>query len=105
MGFFDNLRRSMGGSAPEKTMEDAVEEPKKEEDAEDEAEVETNESELNESIGEDGVIIESVKVVERDVVPEQIQEEAEYRQIKAYSEKKPVQHVIGQTKIMAIINQ
>jgi len=50
------------------------------------------------------VDIESVEVHVRDVAPE-IPDQSEIRPIKSYSEKAPVKHVVGQTKILAIINQ
>ena len=56
--------------------------------------------------------IENARVVERDVsretndVPiEDRSDEVAVAQIKSYAEKKPVHHVVGTTKVMAIINQ
>lgn len=48
--------------------------------------------------------IEDVEVVEREV-PQVIEEEVPLKPIKTFKEKSPVKHVIGQTKIIAIINQ
>lgn len=48
--------------------------------------------------------IEDVEVVERDVSRETIEEVAP-KHLKSYKEKDPVKHVIGQTKVLAIINQ
>lgn len=48
--------------------------------------------------------IESVEVHIREAAPE-ISDQSEIRPIKSYSEKAPVKHVVGQTKILAIINQ
>lgn len=48
--------------------------------------------------------IESVEVRVRDAAPE-ITDQSETRAIKSYADKAPVRHVIGQTKILAIINQ
>ena len=48
--------------------------------------------------------IDSIEVVEREAV-EQEEKAPAYREIKPFSEKKPVTHVIGQTKILGIINQ
>lgn len=48
--------------------------------------------------------IESVEVHIREAAPE-IFDQSEIRPIKSYSEKAPVKHVVGQTKILAIINQ
>lgn len=51
--------------------------------------------------------IDSIEVVEREAVEQEEKEEKApaYREIKPFSEKKPVTHVIGQTKILGIINQ
>ena len=48
--------------------------------------------------------IEDVEVVLRDIEPP-IADQVDSKRIKSYGEKKPVNHVIGQTKIVAIINQ
>lgn len=48
--------------------------------------------------------IEDVEVVERDVSRETFEEVAP-KHLKSYREKDPVKHVIGQTKVLAIINQ
>lgn len=53
----------------------------------------------------DGIDIEDVEVVTREAKPEVVKEEIEFTPIRSYEEKKPVTHVIGQTKIIAIINQ
>ncbi len=53
---------------------------------------------------EEIIDIEDVEVVERDV-PEYIKEPEALKEIKAYNQKKAVSHVIGQTKVIAIINQ
>lgn len=47
---------------------------------------------------------ENAEVILRDVNPP-VEDVSQRRQIKSYKEKKPVKHVIGQTKIIAIINQ
>lgn len=52
----------------------------------------------------DEINIEDVEVVEREVEPV-IENIAEMKQIKSYDQKKRVNHVIGQTKIIAILNQ
>ena len=60
---------------------------------------------------EDEIAIDHIEVVERDPVPEQPAEDVredyqvDLKPIKSYSEKAPVKHVVGQTKIIAIINQ
>ncbi len=48
--------------------------------------------------------IESAEVIIRDVAP-RVENTPEPKPIKPYKEKVPVNHVIGQTKIIAIINQ
>lgn len=48
--------------------------------------------------------IENAEVVIRDITPP-IEDNFDVKQIKSYKDKKPVNHVIGQTKIIAIINQ
>ena len=84
MGFLDGLRR-------ERKEEQAI-------DVEDSTNEETAE--------EHGYLddIDNVEVVIRDIEPPR-EDNASYAQLKSYSEKKPVSHVIGQTKIIAIINQ
>lgn len=52
----------------------------------------------------DDLDIENTQVVIREVAP-QIKTAGTSREIKDYSEKDPVNHVIGQTKIIAILNQ
>jgi chromosome partitioning protein len=47
--------------------------------------------------------VEDVEVVEREV--NHVIQEVSPRKIKPYSKKKPVKHAIGQTKVLAIINQ
>lgn len=50
------------------------------------------------------VAIEDIEVVEREVAPV-VEEKIPVKAIKTMDEKAPVKHVIGQTKIIAIINQ
>lgn len=56
---------------------------------------------------DDGIDIESVEVLTRETEPaaEPSSQDIPYTPIKAYEEKKPITHVIGQTKVIAIINQ
>lgn len=90
MGFFDGLRRD------KKQAEPVQQEQRVEADT-----------------VEDEIAIEHIEVVERaphetpGVEEEPIEERPviEPTPIRSYSDKKPVTHVIGQTKIMAIINQ
>lgn len=48
--------------------------------------------------------IDSIEVVER-VTEERVEKTPTYKEIKPFADKKPVTHVIGQTKILGIINQ
>lgn len=90
MGFFDGLRRD------KKQAEPVQQEQRVEADT-----------------VEDEIAIEHIEVVERaphetpSVEEEPIEEHSviEPTPIRSYREKKPVTHVVGQTKIMAIINQ
>lgn len=52
----------------------------------------------------DNIDIDSSKVVVREVAPK-VENTSSVKEIKGYAEKKPVDHVIGQTRIIAIINQ
>ena len=53
---------------------------------------------------EDDILIEDIEVVEREVVPE-VEKDIPLKPIKSFKDKAPVKHVVGQTKVMAIINQ
>lgn len=53
---------------------------------------------------EDDIVIEDIEVVEREVVPE-VEKDIPLKPIKSFKDKAPVKHVVGQTKVMAIINQ
>lgn len=53
---------------------------------------------------EDDIVIEDIEVVEREVVPE-VEKDILLKPIKSFKDKAPVKHVVGQTKVMAIINQ
>ena len=87
MGFFDGLKRD------KKKNEPVIQEQHQIEEVDDE------------------IAIDHIEVVERDpapVAPAPINDasiEMEPRPIKSYKDKQPVTHVIGQTKIIAIINQ
>lgn len=52
----------------------------------------------------DGIDAENAEVVVREPAPVVI-DQSDKKQIKSYKDKAPVRHVIGQTKIAAIINQ
>ena len=81
MGLFDSLKR------------DKQTEPK------------TVKPEVQETYEEDDQIdIEEVEIVEREVAPA-IEDSRDVKPIKSYAEKLPVKRAVGQTKVMAIINQ
>ena len=90
MGFFDGLRKDKQQAEPVQ-----------------------QEQRVQEDTVEDEIAIEHIEVVERDphssTVPEpqpvESRPEIEPTPIRSYRDKKPVKHVVGQTKIMAIINQ
>lgn len=102
MGWFDNLKR--GKTAEQKDKQPQQEERKPEVEAAVEAEKPASETMVDE-----GFEIDSISVVERDVPNDEVkpidEEEAVIRPIKSYKDKKPVSRVVGQTKIIAIINQ
>lgn len=90
MGFFDGLRKDKKQAEPVQ-----------------------QEQRVQEDTVEDEIAIEHIEVVERDLhsstesepQPVESRPEIEPTPIRSYREKKPVKHVVGQTKIMAIINQ
>lgn len=106
MGWFDNLKR--GRNEQQKGSQTT---PVPEEDvvrADEVSEEESSVQESGASLIENDFEIESISVVERDVqedVVKPIEEEVSLRPLKSYKEKKPVSRVVGQTKIIAIINQ
>lgn len=80
MGLFDGLKR-------DKKAAETVKQHKKEE------------------IVEDELIIDHIEVVERETVKPLAEQEVPPAPIKTIKDKAPVKHVVGQTKVMAIINQ
>ena len=80
MGLFDGLKR-------DKKAAETVKQHKKEE------------------IVEDELIIDHIEVVERETVKPLAEQEVPPTPIKTIKAKAPVKHVVGQTKVMAIINQ
>lgn len=90
MGFFDGLRKDKKQAEPVQ-----------------------QEQRVQEDTVEDEIAIEHIEVVERDPhgssepepQPTESRPEIEPTPIRSYRDKKPVKHVVGQTKIMAIINQ
>lgn len=85
MGIFDSLKRD---KKKEETVISATD---------------VSEQEENLEFNEDDV--ENAEVVEREVIQEEESEEISPRAIKSYKDKKRVTHAIGQTKVIAIINQ
>ena len=87
MGFFDNFKKDAKRHVPEVQERNDVQE-------------------IDEEIA-----IDHIEVVERDPIPEPPEQAipedygVDIKPIKPYSEKAPVKHVVGQTKIIAIINQ
>lgn len=80
MGLFDGLKR-------DKKAAETVKQHKKEE------------------IVEDELIIDHIEVVERETVKPLAEQVVPPTPIKTIKDKAPVKHVVGQTKVMAIINQ
>ena len=80
MGLFDGLKR-------DKKAAETVKQHKKEE------------------IVEDELIIDHIEVVERETVKPLAEQEVPPTPIKTIKDKAPVKHVVGQTKVMAIITQ
>ena len=110
MGWFDNFKRSRNAEyenqqthPAEETAEEVV--PKEEAPEE----VETPDAASEDSMIDEGFEIETISVVEREIKEEEVkpieEDEVTLRPIKTYAEKKPVSHVVGQTKIIAVINQ
>ena len=80
MGLFDGLKR-------DKKAAETVKQHKKEE------------------IVEDELIIDHIEVVERETVKPLVEQEVPPTPIQTIKDKSPVKNVVGQTKVMAIINQ
>ncbi len=110
MGWFDNFKRNRNAEyenqqthPAEETVEEAV--PKEETPER----VESSDSTSEDSMIDEGFEIETISVVEREIKEEEVkpieEDEVMLRPIKTYAEKKPVSHVVGQTKIIAVINQ
>ncbi len=63
-----------------------------------------NNNQTHQQLSDNGFDIENAEVVIRDVVPP-IEDQMDIKSLKSYRDKKPVDHVIGQTRIIAVINQ
>ncbi len=86
MGFFDGFRKEKKNTEP----------------------IQQEQEHARENEIEDEIAIDHIEVVEREAQPEEPVEEMpviESVPLKSYKDKAPVTHVIGQTKILAIINQ
>lgn len=82
MGLFDGLKRDKKSEQAAVVLNDEVE-----------------------SLDDDHIDIENAEIVEREVI-QAIEDSRDVKPvIKTYAEKKPVKKVVGQTKVMAIINQ
>ena len=106
MGLLDSLRWN------KKEAETVTEEEKSEtlnvEQTEHEVEEETVFEEFQQEIQENLVDVDEAsefEAIDEGVLEEQPESELHYAAIKSYSEKAPVTHVVGQTKIIGIINQ
>lgn len=105
MGWFDNFKRNRNENHPTHQPQKPAEEEETKEDTSLEAEkVQSDESD---PIVDEDFEIDSISVVERDVEDEvkPVEDSVELKPIKTYAEKKPVSHVVGSTKIIAVINQ
>ena len=91
MGIFDSFRRDKSDN-----------EPIKQSTAEETENTEIEEGK-EEPVEEERFDIENAPVIEREIVKEY--EPVAPQPIKKYEDKKPVMHVIGMTKVIAIINQ
>ena len=108
MGFFDNLKRSSKGQKKSDEESSSLKGESAVQEKDDSQVIPNDEEASDESFFDEDMKIEKVEVVEREVESddEPLEEDRSiYREIKSYSEKKPVRHVIGQTKIITIINQ
>lgn len=61
-------------------------------------------AQANKGVSSDAFDVENAEVLVREPAPALV-DQSDKKQIKSYKEKAPVRHVVGQTKIAAIINQ
>ena len=103
MGFFDGLRRDKRNKWNKSASIEVIQEEAKEEQplAEDAEPVQSDED-LKQNDEEEAAIGEEAEPEPKPAKPEYPVGE---RPIKKYKDKNPVTHVVGQTKIIAIINQ
>ena len=106
VGWFDNFKRNRNVEQQDQQAH-SEEEPITEEVEK----IEPSEEEQvsSEPLVDEGFEIDSISVVEREIEEEEVKpiekDEVTLRPIKTYAEKKPVSRVVGQTKIIAVINQ
>ena len=106
VGWFDNFKRNRNVEQQDQQAH-SEEEPITEEVEK----IEPSEEEQvsSEPLVDEGFEIDSISVVEREIEEEEVkpieEDEVTFRPIKTYAEKKPVSRVVGQTKIIAVINQ
>lgn len=107
MGFFDGFKRNQNTATAKTAHVNQQNTSSATEIPEQTSNVDTDSVKSDFFVDED-VRVDSIQVVERQIVEDAISDAddvPEYKEIKPYSEKAPVRHAIGQTKIIAIINQ
>ena len=106
MGLFDSFKRDKKAASTIQETKVEVEQQAEPENVAPEEEP-AQEEQSSETIVDEEMVIENIEVVERAPEPEVQEErvEPEFQKIKSYAEKLPVTHVIGQTKIISILNQ
>lgn len=92
MGLFDGLKRD------KKAAETVIPENNEQESVDDDSQFDIPHD------TDDEISIEHIEVVEREI-KQPVRDEIEYTPLKSMKDKAPVTHVIGQTKVIAIINQ
>lgn len=106
VGWFDNFKRNRNVEQQDQQAH-SEEEPITEEVEK----IRPSEEEQvsSEPLVDEGFEIDTISVVEREIEEEEVkpigEDEVTLRPIKTYAEKKPVSRVVGQTKIIAVINQ
>lgn len=108
MGFFENLRREKREKQYDFNRHPEIAEEKNTEVEEDTEQQETNTLEDNDKLVNEAATEEEATEAAAPAgrsSNRRAQVEPVHIQIKPYSEKKPVTHAIGQTKVFAIINQ
>ncbi len=107
MGFFDGFKRNQNTATAKTAHVNQQNTSSATEIPEQTSNVDTDLVKSDFFVDED-VRVDSIQVVERQIAEDVISDAddvPEYKEIKPYSEKAPVRHAIGQTKIIAIINQ